>query len=237
MLKNLFKNRIKENSIAIDDLLTIDDLKKNQTKIHHISQKDKRNVKIVFLDDEGFDTDLLKNLGYLDVHKMYKFNEMDDFEKFDIIFCDINGIAKEIDETFQGAALAKMIKETYPEKVVIIFSAKQQYLTFNDYGNYVDDVIYKNITISELSEKINHYIDTLINPINFWENIRKQLISQNVSTKEISKLEHFYVKSMLDNKDYSKAINEYSNLNKLDFATSIINAITAAIGMYLSIRK
>ena len=168
MLKNLFKNRIKENSIAIDDLLTIDDLKKNQTKIHHISQKDKRNVKIVFLDDEGFDTDLLKNLGYLDVHKMYKFNEMDDFEKFDIIFCDINGIAKEIDETFQGAALAKMIKETYPEKVVIIFSAKQQYLTFNDYGNYVDDVIYKNITISELSGKYSKtaYIAKRINKRN-----------------------------------------------------------------------
>lgn len=220
-----------------DDLLTIEDLKKNQNKIHYISQKDKKNAKILFLDDEGYDIELLKNLGYLDVHKMYKFTEMDDFEKYDIIFCDINGIAKEIDETFQGAALAKMIKETYPEKIIIIFSAKQQYLTFNNFSNYVDDVIYKNISISELTEKINHYIDILINPIHFWKNMRKQLIVQNISPKQISKLEHYYVKSILENKNYSDDINKFSSVSNLDFATSIINAITTAIGLYMSIRK
>lgn len=232
LLKNLIKPKER-----YDDLLTIEDLKKNQNKIHYISQKDKKNVKILFLDDEGYDIELLKNLGYLDVHKMYKFTEMDDFEKYDIIFCDINGIAKEIDETFQGAALAKMIKETYPEKIIIIFSAKQQYLTFNNFSNYVDDVIYKNISISELTEKINHYIDILINPINFWENMRKQLIVQNISPKQISKLEHYYVKSILENKNYSDDINKFSSVSNLDFATSIINAITTAIGLYMSIRK
>lgn len=232
LLKNLIKPKER-----YDDLLTIEDLKKNQNKIHYISQKDKKNVKILFLDDEGYDIELLKNLGYLDVHKMYKFTEMDDFEKYDIIFCDINGIAKEIDETFQGAALAKMIKETYPEKIIIIFSAKQQYLTFNNFSNYVDDVIYKNISISELTEKINHYIDILINPIHFWENMRKQLIVQNISPKQISKLEHYYVKSILENKNYSDDINKFSSVSNLDFATSIINAITTALGLYMSIRK
>lgn len=67
LLKKLIK--LKERYY---DLLTIEDLKKNQSKIHYISQKDKKNVKILFLDDEGYDIELLKNLDYLDVHKMYK---------------------------------------------------------------------------------------------------------------------------------------------------------------------
>lgn len=43
LLKKLIK--LKERYY---DLLTIEDLKKNQSKIHYISQKDKKNVKILY---------------------------------------------------------------------------------------------------------------------------------------------------------------------------------------------
>ena len=37
-----------------------------------------------------------------------------------INFCDINGIAKDLDPIYPGAALAKLIKQAYLEKVVVI---------------------------------------------------------------------------------------------------------------------
>lgn len=220
----------------IDNLLTIDDLKNAKNSIRNITMKDKKNVKILFLDDEGFDTGILKRLGYLDVDKMYEYNKMDDFEKYDIIFCDINGIAKEINEVFQGAALAKLIKQTYPNKIVIIFSAKQQYLLFNDFNDYVDDVIYKNIPISDLTDKIDHYINLLINPIDFWENMKKLLIKSDINTKEISKMEHYYVKSILEDKNYEKEIKKINIESKIDLANSIITAICRVIDLYLRIK-
>lgn len=222
---------------AVEDLLTIEDLKSKNIKLGTITMKDKKNVRILFLDDEGYDTDLLRNLGYLDVEKMYEYKKMDDFEKYDIIFCDINGIAKDLDPIYQGAALAKLIKQTYPEKVVVIFSAKEQLLTFTQFYEYVDDLIYKNMPPAELASKIDQYISQMINPIDFWNNIKKQLIKQNVKSKDISNLEHYYVKSILDKKDYSSDIQKISKGEVLSTVTTIVNAITAAIELYLAVKK
>ena len=220
----------------VNTFLTFNDLKKKNTKINNITLKDKKNVKIVFLDDEGYDTELLKNLGYLDVHKMYKFTSLDDFEKYDIIFCDINGIGREIDEVYQGAAVAKKIKEAFPTKIVVILSAKEQLLTFNSYYEYVDDVMYKNEQISIITEKLDKYINMIINPIAFWENTSSQLIKQGVDLKEISKLEHYYVKSILEKKSYIKDINKISASDSLNFVSSIINGIVSAIELYLVLK-
>ena len=45
----------------------------------------------MFIDDEGFDIEPLKRIGFLDVSKQYEYTQIDDYEKYDIIFCDING--------------------------------------------------------------------------------------------------------------------------------------------------
>ena len=222
---------------TIDELLTIDDLKDRNIKLGSITRKDKKNVKVLFVDDEGYDTELLKNLGYLDVQKLYKYDKMDDFEKYDIIFCDINGIAKDLDPVYQGAALAKLIKQTYPEKIVVIFSAKEQFLTFNKYYDFVDDVIFKNLPPAELASKIDQYINKMINPIDFWNNIKNQLLKQGIRVKDISRLEHYYVKSIIDKKSYISNIEELGKEEILSTATTIINAITAAIQLYVTVKN
>ena len=228
---------LNKKKLKLEDLKTIDDIKNAKNLNKNISAKDKRNVKILFLDDEGFDTELLINLGYLDVQKMYEYKQMDEFEKYDIIFCDINGVAKNLNEEFQGAALAKMIKQTYPDKIVVIFSAKQQYLSFNKFADFVDDVIYKNIPISELTEKIDHYINIIINPVDFWENIKKQLYKSGVNSKEISLIENYYVKSILERKDYQKEIKEIALDTKLEAFTAIVNSLGKVISLYLSFKQ
>ena len=79
---------------------TVDDIKIENIKVNML---DKKSVKIVFVDDEGYDIDTIKSLGYKDIDKMFKFNDLSDFFKYDIIFCDVNGIAKNLDPVFQGA--------------------------------------------------------------------------------------------------------------------------------------
>ena len=231
---------ILKRKTAIDDMLTIDVLKGKNIKLGSITMKDKKNVKILFIDDEGYDTELLQNLGYIDIQKMYQYGKeekMDSLEKYDIIFCDINGIAKDLDPIYQGAALAKLIKQTYPEKTVVIFSAKEQLLTFNQYYEFADEVIYKNLPPAELASKIDQYIKNMIDPICFWENIKKQLIKQNVSVKDISRLEHYYVKSIVEKKDYAKNIKEIGSEGIIPSVITIVNAITTAIELYLTVKK
>lgn len=232
--------KLLKKKTSVDELLTIDELKSRNIKLGSITMKNKKNVKILFVDDDGYDTELLQNLGYLDIQKMYKYDKedkMDNFEKYDIIFCDINGIAKDLDPVYQGAALAKLIKQTYPEKVVVIFSAKQQYLTFKPYYDYVDDVIYKNLPPAELANKIDKYINQMIDPIDFWNNIKHQLIKQNIHVKDVSRLEHYYVKSIIDKKSYTNDIKEIGEEEVLSAVTTIINAITAAIELYVAVKK
>ena len=96
----------------VNDLLTIEILEKSRDKIKNVSIRDKKNIRIVIIDDEGFDDEVLKNLGYLDIDVKLKYEKLSDYEIYDIVFCDINGIAKEVDQTYQGAALAKLIKKT-----------------------------------------------------------------------------------------------------------------------------
>lgn len=218
-------------------MLTIDYLKNNKTTINYVSLKDRKNIKILFIDDEGFDIEPLRKMGYLDVNKEYKYTQIDDYEKYDIIFCDINGIGKEIDEKYQGAALAKIIKNTYPNKVVIIFSAKQQYLDMHEYSKYVDETIAKNIQLSDLTALIDKYIKKLSDPVEYWKETRQKLLSQGVSTKTVSELEHYYVKSFKDKKGYINDIKKISKEITVSDGIAIVNGIVDAINLYLSIKN
>lgn len=218
-------------------MLTIDYLENNRTTIDNVSLKDRKNIKILFIDDEGFDIEPLKKIGFLDVNKVYEYTKIEDYEKYDIIFCDINGIGKEINEKYQGAALAIIIKRTYPDKIVIIFSAKQQYLDMHEYSKYVDEIKAKNIQISDLAALLDKYIKKLSDPVEYWKEARRKLLSQGVSTKTVSELEHYYVKSFKDKKGYINDIKKISNNISVSDGIAIINGIVEAISVYLNIKS
>lgn len=67
-------------------MLTIDYLENNKTTIDNVSLKDRKNIKILFIDDEGFDIEPLRKIGFLDVNKEFEYTKIDDYEKYDIIF-------------------------------------------------------------------------------------------------------------------------------------------------------
>lgn len=190
----------------VNDLLIIEDLEKSRDKIRTVSIRDKKNIRILIIDDEGFDDEVLKTLGYLDIDIKLKYEKLSDYETYDIIFCDINGIAKEIDPKYQGAELAKQIKKSYPSKVVIIFSSKEQSLDFYKYKNDVDEIIPKNTKNSEIAELIDKYIEIMNDPIERWKNFRKKLSEQGTSPKDIALLEDCYVRGILNSEDTTKTM-------------------------------
>lgn len=205
----------------INDLLTIEELEKSRDKIKTVSIRDKKNIRIVIVDDEGFDDEVLKNLGYLDIDIKLKYNKLSDYENYDIIFCDINGIAKEVDPVYQGAALAKQIKKTFPSKTVIIFSSKEQSLDFYKFKNDVDEIIPKNTKNSEIAEIIDKYIEIINDPIERWKNFRKKLSEQGTSPKDIALLEDCYVRGILKSEDTTKTMESI----KLGISSSIAGFI------------
>lgn len=213
--------------------MTLEDLEKARDKIKTVSIRDKKNVRIVIVDDEGFDDDVLKSLGYLDIEIKLKYEKLSDYENYDIIFCDINGIAKEIDPVYQGAALAKQIKKTYPSKMVIIFSSKEQSLDFYKFKNDVDEIIPKNTKNSEIAEIIDKCIEIINDPIERWKNFRKKLSEQGTSPKDIALLEDCYVRGILKNEDTTKIMESIKTAIASSVAGFIIDCAIEVVKAYI----
>ena len=223
----LFKKKL-----TVDNMLTIEYLKTHKAKLKNNVTLDRKNTKVLVIDDEGYDCDPLKRAGYVNIKVEYSYTDIRDYEIYDVILCDINGIAKELNEKYQGAALAKLIKVTYPNKIVIILSAKQQYVDFNEYYKYVDDTIPKNIQPSDLAEKLDEYIKDIYDPVKYWENTRLRLVNEGVCTKVISELEHFYVKSLTENGDYISDFNRIKTELSLSDVIAIVDGIIGIISIF-----
>ena len=217
----------------VNDLYTIEDLEKSRDKIKTVSIREKKNIRIVIVDDEGFDDEVLKSLGYLDIDIKEKYEKLSDYENYDIIFCDINGIARNLDPVYQGAALAKLIKKTYPSKIVIIFSSKDQSLDFYRFSNDVDDIIPKNLKNAEIAEIIDKYIEIFNDPIERWKNFRKKILEQGTSPKIIALLEDCYVRGILKHDDTIKSIEEIKSGIKSSIVGFIIDSAIEIVMAYV----
>lgn len=201
-----FLNNQKKKLKNINDLIDLN----LQPKL----ELDRKKYKILVIDDEGFaQKEGLIKLGYKDIEVKFKYENMEEFSAYDIIFCDINGVATEIDPYYQGAALAKKIKEMYPDKFVIIFSALDQSLDFYPYYSSVDATIIKNLNSNQFSEKLDEYISTMSDPKYKWNSIKKILENNKIPTEDIAVFEDFFVNSIIDNKNYQKEIEKYCEKN------------------------
>lgn len=225
---NIFRRKKKVN-----DLLTIEELEKSRDRIKNVSIRDKKNIRIVIVDDEGFDDEVLKSLGYLDIEVKLKYQKLKEYENYDIIFCDINGIAKDVDPVFQGAALAKLIKKTYPAKTVIIFSSKEQSLDFYKFKNDVDEIIPKNTKNSEIAEIIDKYIEIINDPIERWKKFRKKLSEQGTSPKDIALLEDCYVRGILKNEDTTKIMESIKSGITSSIAAFVVDCAIEMVKAYI----
>lgn len=193
----------------------------------------KKKYKILVIDDQGFSQEeSLKKMGYKDITVEFDFTDINHIIPYDIVLCDINGIGLEFDKKNQGAAVAKIIKENFPTKIVIIFSAADQPLDIAENYSYVDDVITKNMNANEMSSNIDRYIDMLDNPIYRWEKIKKIFEQKQIQTKDIAIFEHYYVKTILEGKDFTNDIESHLKyINKSKLSSVLEKSLPVFVGI------
>lgn len=155
--KNSISNVINQ-TINIDNKDIVDNTENsNERKI----KKSKSTVVILFIDDNKVSfIQAMKKAGYTIVRYLKDCNNIhiQYVVDADIIFVDVNGVAMTLFPKEQGFGLAKAIKEQYPNKCVVLYSAEPQYLR-KDY-NILDSVLPKNSEPYEFIKIIDDWIQS-----------------------------------------------------------------------------
>lgn len=172
----------------------------------------RETIKVCVIDDEGFDINMLYDLGYKNIRKKIQFESMDEYEDYDIILCDIEGIGINVDVDKQGLAVAEQIKDVYPEKVVLLYSGKNVE-TFGEMPKNLDGHLRKQSSMSELAKSLDAYYKQSIDPVNVWKKTRDEMLNNKVSTKTVAFLEDRYCRSLLEGKGY---LYNNANLNETE---------------------
>lgn len=118
----------------------------------------KKNVKILFVDDYKFPhTEILKNqFGWTNTKRIKDITGYKDKDlmEADIVFIDINGVAKKLFPNDEGLGLAAYIKKNM-KKVVIIYSDNPPSKNFfHEAMKLVDDIIDKGSDPISFDSKI-----------------------------------------------------------------------------------
>jgi len=115
---------------------------------NEILQLMKSKTKILFIDDDkNFDiVKVLKNSGWKYTKSVIdvKAIDIETISTADIIFVDINGVGKIMNLENEGLDLAYMIKQQYPEKFIIIYSANRNSNSFHNAWGICDHRLEKN---------------------------------------------------------------------------------------------
>lgn len=108
----------------------------------------KNNTKILFIDDEvRFKVvKILQRAGWIHTKLIKDAESLDQIEINDanIIFVDIQGVGIELNFKEEGLGLASALKNKYPDKKIIIYSAEQKGDRFHRALREVDDFLQKD---------------------------------------------------------------------------------------------
>ena len=77
--------------------------------------------------------------------------------KSSVIFVDINGVGKLLNLEYEGLDLALMLKQKYPEKRVIIYSANKDSYSFHEAWNVCDYRLEKNALPYQFQSLVESY--------------------------------------------------------------------------------
>lgn len=157
----------------------------------------KRKIEILIIDDEEFSYfDTLKKHEYCLTQKK-DLSDLKDAEAYHIILCDIRGVGAFLESNYAGAYLIKQLKEKYPNKTIIAYSANDYNAEFQQYLQYADEIVPKgSYALEDWTALLDRLIKQLSNPVKIWEKARNSLLDAGVSTIDIAKYESDYVKAV-----------------------------------------
>jgi len=149
---NTVNNNININTADPSDTVSsgTDDLAELKSKTH-----------LLFIDDDGrFQVvNILKKSGWVQTIRIADVVSLDSSEvtSSHILFVDIQGVGKRLKFHDEGLGLAEAIKNKYPEKKVVIYSAQDEGKRFHSALRKADDVLSKNADpyeFQQLTEKL-----------------------------------------------------------------------------------
>lgn len=128
---------------------------------HTIIEAQKPRTHILFIDDDTkFNTvKILKDSGWKNTKTVKDIKSIDlpIVQNADIVFVDINGVGKLLGLEYEGLDLAYMIKHKYPEKKVVIYSAKKNANSFHKAWDIIDSRIEKNALPIQFQNVADNY--------------------------------------------------------------------------------
>jgi len=134
---------------------------KSTIENHKNELKRKEDCRILFIDDNHSDfkmVSILKKAGWVNTKAIKDLTDLDDGKVWEasIIFVDINGVGAQMFED-QGLGLAAALKEKYPNKTIILYSANPSGDRFDKKLKKVDDSLHKNAEPYEFISMIQQY--------------------------------------------------------------------------------
>lgn len=121
---------------------------KDRTRILFIDDDNKFNVKAILKDGGWIHTNLLKDVSHLDQKEVVE---------ADILFVDIQGVGVKLGFKDAGLGLALAIKERYPKKYVVIYSAETRGNRFHEALRKADSFLPKNADPYEFQRLVEEY--------------------------------------------------------------------------------
>jgi len=135
--------------------------KPNNKKYFKTVAEAKNNISILFIDDDTkFKMiNILKRAGWKNTKIIKDINNLhsNDIENTDIFFVDIQGVGKKLAFSDEGLGLANALKNEYPDKKVVIYSAENRGDRFHEALRKADDSLPKNADPYEFEQVIENF--------------------------------------------------------------------------------
>lgn len=203
-----------------------------QREIEQLPERDLDDIKnicrITFIDDHVFPViEILKNSGWVNTRRLRDVESLDQQEvkESHILFVDIQGVGKKLKFQDEGLGLIEALKEKYPSKKIIAYSAEDQghVSAFHRGLDAADNRLSKNADPYEFLSLVERFGKEAFSLHECIERIKHRILKEYGKTYETEKI----VKSMTrvyNSNDYSvKTVSKYFNLSNASSIASIIS--------------
>lgn len=194
----------------------------------------KKKFEILIIDDNDFPfLDILRKHEY-NITQKYDLTELKDASDYQIILCDIRGVGKFLRSEYEGAYLIKQLKQKYPKKTIIAYTANDYDANFKEYLDYADDTVPKGTYgVEEWTSLLDRLLTDVIDPVKLWEQTRDALLKAGIPTIEVAKYESKYVKAVKKgNFAGLKKLCEQEAGQGAEIVLALLKAITAVANLF-----
>ncbi len=172
--------------------------------------------KILFIDDKTFPlVDILKNEGWRNTTRIKDVDalEQTNIKEAHILIVDIQGVGKKLRFKDEGLGLIIALKEKYPNKKVIVYSAEDQgrIQAFHPGIDKADKRLSKNVDPYQFQVAIESFAMELFSLTECVKRIQTQILKEFgysiESEKVIDNLNKIYLKQDTSSKNISEVFN------------------------------